>query len=231
MKRKLSILLLGALTLSSCQDEQTQKDLEKVEAELTRLSEKIEKVSLELAERQTLEEKIETALAEESELALDWDAQVGTSMDLANQVDDIASKYEAFRSQYIAKTRSEAVGESHDTLESLSGSAFEKVVITRVTDVGIEFKHRNGRARLRCSDLPTEMQDRFQWDAEEARRITAQEEANFRAVATAAREADLVAANTTKRAQKKKRPKRRFSQRTPRKKGALLGGLSRSGST
>ncbi len=63
-----------------------------------------------------------------------------------------------------AIVRLTAIGESLGTVETLDGRTFYETTITRVTDVGIEVRHRDGTARLHFSGLPVEMRERFSYD-------------------------------------------------------------------
>jgi hypothetical protein len=79
---------------------------------------------------------------------------------MAEQREEMA----ALRSEWIRKTRLDAVGRTFDTLAGTDGRTFQHAVITRVTDVGVEFRHSTGTARLAAHQLSAEQQDAFALD-------------------------------------------------------------------
>ncbi len=83
---------------------------------------------------------------------------------LKAEVASRAEKFEGDRSDRLRTARGAAVGRSFDSLAGLKGRAYEDVVITRVTDIGIEFRHATGSARLPASQLTTAQQDSFGLD-------------------------------------------------------------------
>jgi hypothetical protein len=74
-----------------------------------------------------------------------------------------------YRTDYRRKTWAGAVGESLGTLTIRDGRDYQDATITRVTDVGLEIRHKDGIARIQAPDLGHELQDRFQWSDEERR--------------------------------------------------------------
>jgi chromosome segregation ATPase len=58
------------------------------------------------------------------------------------------------------------VGEKFDEIKTLGGEVFTKVSIRKVSHKGVDISHQNGLKLLVCDELPAELQDRFQFDAE-----------------------------------------------------------------
>lgn len=81
--------------------------------------------------------------------------------DVAQQEEQLAAQ----RSEWTRKARISAVGRTFDTLAGANGRTFKEVVITRVTDVGVEFRHATGTARLAADQLSLEQQEAFALDA------------------------------------------------------------------
>ncbi len=73
------------------------------------------------------------------------------------------SDFQRYREQYRQSARAAAIGESQGSLTTRSGREFRSVVITRVTDAGLEIRHEHGTARLPARDLGPAFQERFQW--------------------------------------------------------------------
>ncbi len=83
---------------------------------------------------------------------------------------------EAYRKSYRQQSWQAAIGEQHESITLLSGRVFDKVVIKRVTDVGLEISHQAGIARIDAKDLDDSWQKRLQWD--QARRKATLEKEN-----------------------------------------------------
>jgi chromosome segregation ATPase len=74
-----------------------------------------------------------------------------------------------YRAKYRAHARTRAAGESLEKLTVRGGREYHQVVISQVTDVGLEIRHADGIARIQAPDLDQTLQDRFQWNEEERR--------------------------------------------------------------
>ncbi len=68
-----------------------------------------------------------------------------------------------YRVGYQRDSRAGAVGEKIGTLTLRDGRSYQDVVITKVTDEGLEIRHPDGFARIRAPDLGADWQDRFHW--------------------------------------------------------------------
>ena len=111
-----------------------------------------------------------------------------------------------YRAEYRHASRAAAVGESIGMLTLRDGRVYQDVAITKVTDVGLEIRHRDGFARIQAPALEPDWQERFQWD-DEQRRAKLNEEA----VARERMSALSSVVNTTKLSQvsvRKMNPKR-----------------------
>lgn len=76
------------------------------------------------------------------------------------------ASFSEYSRTYRERIRAAAVGESLKNLR-IRGRDFHEAVIVRVTDVGLEIRHRDGRARVRAADMNPAMRERFQWTEEE----------------------------------------------------------------
>lgn len=95
---------------------------------------------------------------------------------LVREIEDLDGRFSEYRVKYTRTERAGAAGESLGTLEVSGGRVYEKAVIKRVTDVGLEISHEHGMARVQMQDLDAGMRDRFQWNVEERRRRLKEEE-------------------------------------------------------
>lgn len=73
----------------------------------------------------------------------------------------------SYRRSYRDQTWQQAIGEQHSEIVLRNGRRFETVSILRVTPVGLEISHKDGRARIGFPDLNDTWQERFQWNREE----------------------------------------------------------------
>ena len=79
--------------------------------------------------------------------------------------------FSRFRAEYRRRTWTSAPGEKLGNLMLANGREYRDATITRVTDVGLEIRHADGIARIQAPDLDQKIQDRFQWDDEERRKV------------------------------------------------------------
>jgi hypothetical protein len=91
--------------------------------------------------------------------------------DLAHEITATEQSFAALRKQVRQKLWTKAVGERLGNLTTTTGREYKDAVITRITAVGLQISHADGLARIHAPELPPELQDRFQWTAEE--RLTA----------------------------------------------------------
>jgi hypothetical protein len=68
-----------------------------------------------------------------------------------------------------------AVGERYPSIETLDERVYKDVEIVAVTGAGIEIRHADGTARIRCGQMPAEWAERFVWSASEQRGVLAAE--------------------------------------------------------
>ena len=76
-------------------------------------------------------------------------------------------RFEDYKNEYRAFVRTEAEGSKLDSLETGDGKTFANVSIRKVTAVGIDIRHRDGLTRIEYEELPEEMQDYYQFDADQ----------------------------------------------------------------
>ncbi len=103
-----------------------------------------------------------------------------TASELRGGLAELTARYQAEREGLVRRLRADAVGREFSTLAGAKGRIYEKVVVTRVTDIGVEFRHEHGHARLAAVDLTPEQHVLFGIDPlaagralEEERRIAA----------------------------------------------------------
>lgn len=93
------------------------------------------------------------------------------------EIAEISSRFSAYRSAYRERVWKGAIGEKLGNVRLKDGRDFRDVVVTKVTEVGLEVRHEHGFARMQGPDLPLAIQERFQWNDEERRQRLQQEQA------------------------------------------------------
>ena len=96
---------------------------------------------------------------------------------LKTEISSLVASIEKLHEAWVTDTRAAAVGRNYTWLEAKSGRRFEDVTITKVSDVGIEFRHATGTARLSATDLNYELHDMFALDSVGAQAAIEQERA------------------------------------------------------
>ena len=77
--------------------------------------------------------------------------------------------------KYRAKVRSEAKGKKMDTLTTTEGVVYKDVTITTVDAIGMGIDHESGGRRIPFKELPLQMQDYYQFGANEAQELAQRE--------------------------------------------------------
>lgn len=85
---------------------------------------------------------------------------------------------EAERTRLIRQVRASAAGKEFDSFTGSRGRTYEKVVITKISDIGVEFRHEAGSTRLSAADLTPEQHLAFGLDPLAARKALDEEKAN-----------------------------------------------------
>jgi|GEM_PF-1085210 len=102
---------------------------------------------------------------------------------LLTAIPSLESEFSRYRAEYRRQTWAGAVGQKVGTLAMRGGREYQDVVITRVTDVGLEIRHKDGIARVQAPDLDSSWQERLQWSDEERRNRLNEELANHESIA------------------------------------------------
>lgn len=102
-------------------------------------------------------------------MASDLGNLASTKSGLEQSIQSLELGFSQYRGKYRDSAWTAAVGRALGDLKIRGGREFHQVVITRVTDVGLEIRHEHGLARVQAPDLDAALQDEFQWD-DEARR-------------------------------------------------------------
>lgn len=157
------------------------KELENGQAELEDARSFLQRKSLELAAGEPKRRQISEAYASLGRRLDELDQRKAVMLAgrkrLEREIPLLESEFAGYRRKYRDATWMAAVGEKPGNLILRGGREYLDVVITQVTEVGLEIRHKDGIARIKSQDLSTAMQDRFQWnDKEQQARFAAEEE-------------------------------------------------------
>jgi hypothetical protein len=89
------------------------------------------------------------------------------------------AEWEEYKDAYRQSEWAAAEGEEIGDLKTLSGRNFTKVIVTKVSHIGIEITDETGKRRIDSADLPLALQDRFQFDENKKTAATRQEDKTF----------------------------------------------------
>jgi hypothetical protein len=166
-------LLLGTLTLDeqfqgggrtitsviSNQEEQIEslrRDLEYSEGKLASLVER-KRIADDLA-------KAKVGVSRQQALVAELGVKVA---DTGEEITALKHAFEDYKTKYRTVVRDAAKGTALDEFETLDGEVYKQVSIREVNSVGMLISHRDGSKRIPYANLPREMQDLYQFDAEE----------------------------------------------------------------
>ncbi len=102
--------------------------------------------------------------AANSVVSMEMERLLERKTELMAAIPDLEKDLARYREEYRSATWRNAVGEKFDHLFLRTGRQFDKVIITKVTDDGLEISHASGLARIDGADLSRAIRERFQWD-------------------------------------------------------------------
>jgi hypothetical protein len=90
---------------------------------------------------------------------------------LRDSISKLDTDFGQYRTDYRRRARQAAIGESLGNITIRSGREYKQATINQVTDVGLEIRHADGIARIQAPDLDKKMQDRFQWNDADRKKV------------------------------------------------------------
>lgn len=98
----------------------------------------------------------------------------------SSALNEARQKFEDYKDAYRASEWAAVVGERFDELKTLSGAVYKNAVIRKVDQIGVEITDETGNRRINSADLPSELQDRLQFDEVKKELASLQEEEEFK---------------------------------------------------
>lgn len=173
--KKILILPSVFLSLVSCKEEREAENIREsaLEQQAMALEAQLSKIQRRLLEEENvrLKQSIEQTalLSEVKELLKERMDSSKTKPVMMSEAEKLT--HDSLEARRLA--RLEAKGEKHAALTTVSGVAYRDLVISRITDIGVIFRHEGGLARVPFTDLSAAWQERFYYD--EALALRAQE--------------------------------------------------------
>jgi len=162
-RRLLTLPLLALAAMPACKrntDARMDPDWWKLEADRVELVQEVKLQKMRLAGRD-LSKEYGPLAAKVDANALKLEELRQTASALRGEVTSLVDLSEKQRREWVLSTRAEAIGRTYDSFAGSNGRIYEDVVITRITDVGIEFRHSTGSARVSAAELNPDLHDDF----------------------------------------------------------------------
>jgi hypothetical protein len=141
-----------------------QKRLKTLEDEIQQAldEQKAQKESLVLMEQL---DDVRLQMLEIKQSNQDLRAKLGS---LEKGLEETHDLFESYKDRYREAIRKAAVGTKHEKLTLLDGKVYRGVEIRVIDPLGMNITHQEGSCRIPYKQLPEEMQERFQFDAQQA---------------------------------------------------------------
>lgn len=162
----------GGPTIDSVIADQ-QKDIDKLELLLADMKRRTEVQPALLEAAKDLERSRRDKLFATDMLA----GHRGTIVKVKEEIEAKAAEIEAYKDKYRAQVRAKAKGTAIGRLETRDGTVYEQVTVREVNAVGMQISHDGGGRRIPFEQLPDEMQDFYQFDPGQKKRLLALEKA------------------------------------------------------
>ncbi len=172
-----------------------------------------------------------TQLEARAELERKRIAGLETDRDAAQaELEAAHKKFEDYKDAYRASEWAAAVGERFEELKTASGVVYNRAVIRKVDHIGVEITDETGNRRIDSAELPSELQDRFQFDSDKKEAAATEEDEIFKThsgnvqIATLAKQAQdklIQVRNLQEKIRKAEAGIRRFKADEPRMRLAI----------
>lgn len=180
-KRHLHILLalIGVVLLNACdrsRDKALRAEWWRLEAQRVSLASDVKLLTFRL-EHQTRAQSGFAAAEERLATARRTKVDLETQLDqLRLENKELATSLARHRQESQERRRNEWSGKAIRTLTTTTGRQFEDVTVARVSEIGIEIRHKTGLARLTSDDLNREQCREFGIDPARSSELVALEE-------------------------------------------------------
>lgn len=185
LTRPFIITLLACLT--SCErtiDEEQSAEWWRLEGEKRSLAAKVEILKLRANQSEAVDQKIATAQGTLEATVREVEQLRSEITRLENQTTELRNTVTiAANAKPWEERHNQLRGHQLETLTSAEGKTYHDVRISKVTDIGLEFSHSTGLARLTTRDLTTEHRNLFELDLQRSETLLLEEGQKQRAYA------------------------------------------------
>lgn len=161
-------LALAILSMSSCdrsQENEASVEWWKIEGEKRKLGTELEIAQLRIADLEHQDSEVQEIKESRKELSERLRSLQSELAELRQGNADLRSAIQIVaNAKPWLERHAELRGDHLESLTSAEGRTYHDVQITRVTGIGLEFRHSEGVARLAASDLTLEQRQFFQLD-------------------------------------------------------------------
>lgn len=146
------------------QIEEQQKEIERLQARLT--SATVEVATYD--QREKLIRTLETTKVKAESLGRRLGSLIERRDAVAAELRGTMESFSTYKADYRESARKSLIGKEYERIETLTGVVFENVEVTDVDPLRMQIRHKHGGKGIALTDLPQDIQDYLQLDAEEA---------------------------------------------------------------
>jgi len=171
------LALLATMLLASCDNSKMRSvaaENARLKAELNRLENDLSEVTVEKHIRDAEHEERARMEREMERLQSEIKSLEGLIRDQEIEAEKQRAEFDKYKDRYRASVRAKAVGTTLGDVEC-AGQTYRSTKISKVDDLGISVTHLGGVARLDFARLPVELQMKFGYESEVARKVRAEQ--------------------------------------------------------
>lgn len=147
----------------------------RLEADRIELAQRVELLRLRLDGIEARERELAVREMERTRAERRRDGLVARAVALRAGIEAESARFAELRAGRLRGNREAAAGRAFAVFQGAGGRVYRDVVIQRVSDIGIEFRHASGSARLAAAELTAAQRDAFGLEAELANEALAAE--------------------------------------------------------
>jgi chromosome segregation ATPase len=187
-----TLISLGGNDTLRAQNRRQKEEIRSLAAHLAEL----EDTKIRAAKNQETAAKLKKITAENESMTADLESLRAKLASGTEALEAANKEFEDYKNQYREHVRKKAEGEKLEKLVTLGGETYENIIIRKVTPIGIQIRHTDGVKGIPYEDLPNDMQDYYQFDAEQKKQALLKEQ-----IATDIHLAEVASAQSQKKSE------------------------------
>lgn len=136
-------------------------DWRRLEADLIQLAQRVARLRVRLEKIEAREKELAQLVSDSAHSSERLGLLAERSDELRAWIEVEAERLAQLREQRLQGNREASLGRAFEVFQGPGGRAYQDVVITRVSDIGIEFRHASGSARLTAAELTDGQREAF----------------------------------------------------------------------